>query len=161
MQGYSLALSELHTLYICMLAIWACNGEGQCFYYMETSYTIFTHVQWKGARGSTSVGLHVIVLQAPLNGDTVVWKFCVVVTVFKHLVKSKFSEFYIWELSDCIQVLSSSSSSSRFMYSSSRLFKCYKVNCVCFTRAIHYRWTATREVVQLAQPCCSYVARQH
>ena len=27
-------------------------------YYMETSYTIFTHVQWEGARGSTLVGLH-------------------------------------------------------------------------------------------------------
>ena len=84
--------------------------------------------------------LPVIVLQDPLNGGTVVWKFCMVVTVFKHLVKSKSSEFY--ELSDCIQVLSSSS--SRFMYSSSRLFKCYKVNCVCFTRAIHYHLNALK-----------------
>ena len=41
-------------------------------------YTVFTHVDWEGARGSTLVGLHVIVLQDPLNGDTVVWKLCVV-----------------------------------------------------------------------------------
>ena len=60
---------------------------------LEPSYTVFTHVHWEGARGSTLVGLHVIVLQAALNGDTVVWKLCVVVTVFKHIVKAKSSDF--------------------------------------------------------------------
>ena len=54
-----------------MLTILACNGEGQCFYYMETFYTVITHVHWEVARGSTHVGLHVIVLQDPLNGGTV------------------------------------------------------------------------------------------
>ena len=45
--------------------------------------TLYTHHgQWEVARGSTLVGLHVIVLQAAFNGDTVVLKFCVVLTVF-------------------------------------------------------------------------------
>ena len=35
---------------------------------LEPSYTVFTLVHWEGARGSTFVGLHVIVLQDPLNG---------------------------------------------------------------------------------------------
>ena len=61
---------------------------------VETSYTVFTHVQWEGTRGSTPVGLHVFVVQEHSSVEALCGGDCIQTFGEKLWLANPFSENY-------------------------------------------------------------------